>query len=153
MGALPQRQPLVLSSVEGDGGRCGSTKPVLSLSKGSPRTAGVASGRTAAALVCAWGVFCISAIVTAGTAIAAPVTQTVVIEGVKYEPETLTVKRGETVVWVNKDPFPHTVTAKGAFDSHDIAAGKSWKYTARKAGEYAYICTLHPNMKGTLRIE
>ncbi len=92
----------------------------------------------AAVVVCASGVIA-----------AAPVMQTVVIEGVKYEPETLTVKRGETVVWVNKDPFPHTVTAKGAFDSHDI----SWKYTARKAGEYAYICTLHPNMKGTLRIE
>ncbi|TMG84073.1 MAG: copper-binding protein [Betaproteobacteria bacterium] len=84
---------------------------------------------------------------------AKPVTHTVVIEGVKYAPETLAVKRGETVVWVNDDPFPHTVTAKGAFDSHDIAAGKSWKYTARKAGEYVYICTLHPNMKATLKVE
>ena len=45
------------------------------------------------------------------------------------------------------------LSPKGAFDSHDIAGGKSWKYTARKAGEYAYICTLHPNMKGTLKVE
>ncbi|TMH54853.1 MAG: copper-binding protein [Betaproteobacteria bacterium] len=97
----------------------------------------------------------VSAVLVCGSGViaAAPVTHTVVIEGVKYTPETLTVKGGETVVWVNKDPFPHTVTAKGAFDSHDIAAGKSWKYTARKAGEYAYICTLHPNMKGTLKVE
>ena len=58
---LLQRQPFVLS-LSKDGGRCGSTS--------SPRTAGVASGRTAVALVCAWGVFCISTIVTAGTAIA-----------------------------------------------------------------------------------
>jgi plastocyanin len=86
-------------------------------------------------------------------AIAAPVTHTVVIEAVKFEPETLTVKRGETIVWINKDPFPHTVTAKGTFDSRDIAAGKSWKYTASKVGEYGYICTLHPNMKGTLKVE
>jgi plastocyanin len=83
----------------------------------------------------------------------AATTHTVVIEGVKYEPESLTVKRGDTVVWVNKDPFPHTVTSKGAFDSHDIAAGKSWKYTASKAGEFAYVCTLHPNMKGTLSVK
>ena len=27
------------------------------------------------------------------------------------------------------------------------------EYTARKAGEYAYICTLHPNMKGTLTVK
>jgi plastocyanin len=100
-----------------------------------------------AALVCAAVLAC------AGGVLAAGATHTIVIEGVKYEPETLTVNRGDTIVWVNKDPFPHTVTAKGAFDSHDIAAGKSWKYTARKAGEYAYVCTLHPNMKGTLTVK
>ena len=87
------------------------------------------------------------------TAAAQTATHTVVMDGVKYEPEQLTVKRGETVIWVNKDPFPHTVTAEGLFDSHDIPAGKSWKYTPRKAGEYAYICTLHPTMKGTLKVE
>jgi plastocyanin len=104
----------------------------------------------AVALVCAWGL-----LHTGAGAIGAgkPATHTVVIEGTKYEPETLTVKRGDTVVWINKDPFPHTVTAKGVFDSHDIAASRSWKYTARKAGEFAYICTLHPNMKGTLKVE
>jgi plastocyanin len=94
----------------------------------------------AAALPLAW----------AGTALEA---HTVVIEGVKFEPETLTVKRGETVRWVNKDPFPHTVTASGVFDSHSIQAGHSWKFVARRAGEYGYVCTLHPNMKGTLKVQ
>jgi plastocyanin len=103
----------------------------------------------AVALVCASGLLYAGAGAVAAEKSA---THTVVIEAVKYEPETLTVKRGDTIVWVNKDPFPHSVTARGAFDSHDIAAGKSWKYVARKAGEYAYICTLHPNMKGTLKV-
>jgi plastocyanin len=88
-----------------------------------------------------------------GPAAAAQPAHTVVIDGVKYEPESITVKRGATVVWINKDPFPHTVTAKGAFDSHEIAAGKSWRFTPRKAGEYRYVCTLHPNMKGVLKVE
>jgi plastocyanin len=128
-------QPFVLS-LSKNGGRCGSTR--------SPRTA------IRLALACACGL-----LIAGADAIAAgkSVRHTVMIEGTKYEPETVTVKRGETVVWVNKDPFPHTVTAKGLFDSHDIAAGKSWRYTARKAGEYAYTCTLHPNMKGTLKVE
>jgi plastocyanin len=78
---------------------------------------------------------------------------TVVIEGTNYAPATLAVKRGDTVVWINKDPFPHTVTAKGVFDSHNIATGHTWQYTARKAGEFAYICTLHPTMKATLKVE
>ena len=89
---------------------------------------------------------------TAGMA-AQAATHTVVIDGVRYSPATLTVKRGDTVTWVNKDPFPHTVTAKGAFDSKDIAAGAKWKYVARKAGTYDYICTYHPNMKGVLKVE
>jgi Plastocyanin len=102
--------------------------------------------RLALASVCTWALFAMGA-----GAIAA--THTVIIEGLKYTPETLTVKRGDTVVWINKDPFPHTVTAKGVVDSRSIDAGRSWKYTARRVGEHPYICTFHPNMKGTLRVE
>ena len=109
-----------------------------------------ARAQRCAALVCALTLLWIDAPANAAEKNA---THTVVIEGVSYHPESLTVKRGETVVWINKDPFPHTVTAKGAFDSRDIAANASWRYTARKPGNYDYICTLHPNMKGTLRVE
>jgi len=82
-----------------------------------------------------------------------PLTHTIVMHATAYAPLALTVKRGDTVVWVNNDPFPHTATAKGVFDSRSIAAGASWKYKARKAGDYTYICTFHPNMVGTLRVE
>ena len=63
------------------------------------------------------------------------------------------MKRGEAVTWVNKDPFPHTVTAAGRFDSQSIAAEGRWTYVARDPGEFAYLCTLHPNMKGVLKVE
>ena len=110
-----------------------------------------ASQAAAATLHAAAAICCVIAPFHAATALAA--THTVVIDGLKYEPETLTAKRGDTIVWVNKDPFPHTVTAEGAFDSHEIAAGKAWRYTARKPGQYPYVCTLHPTMKGTLKVE
>ena len=80
-------------------------------------------------------------------------THQVAMQGLLYVPETVTVRPGDVVVWTNKDPFPHTVTAAGAFDSGPIAAGKSWRYTARKAGTFSYLCTLHTTMKGTLRVE
>jgi plastocyanin len=80
-------------------------------------------------------------------------THRVVIHGLKYEPETLVVRRGDTVVWVNDDPMPHTVTAAGGFDSRSIEAGKSWRFVARRAGDYRYVCTLHSNMQGSLRVE
>lgn len=82
-----------------------------------------------------------------------PVTHTVLIEATSYKPLSLAVQRGDIVVWINKDPFPHTVTASnGRFDSKTIGPGKSWTYTARKDGAVPYICTLHPNMAGTLRV-
>jgi len=80
-------------------------------------------------------------------------THEVVIQGLLFVPETLTVRPGDVVVWINKDAFPHTVTAAGVFDSGSIAAGKSWRWKAAKPGTHPYLCTLHTTMKGTLRVE
>ena len=92
----------------------------------------------------------------AGRAAAAPrkpAKQAVTMEAVAFQPGDLTVHVGDTVVWTNKDPFPHTVTAKsGAFDSKPLAAGKTWIYRAQKKGDYPYVCTLHPTMSGTLHV-
>ena len=81
-------------------------------------------------------------------------TYTVAIDGVTFVPATLTVKVGDTVVWVNQDPFPHTVVSQtGGFDSHDMAPGQSWSYRAARAGVFPYRCTLHPTMHATLTVE
>lgn len=81
-------------------------------------------------------------------------THTVTIEGTSFQPERLTIAAGDTVLWINKDPFPHTATSKsGAFDSGSIAPDKSWKFTAVKKGEFDYLCTLHPTMKARLTVE
>ena len=54
---------------------------------------------------------------------------------------------------VNKDLVPHTATSKaGGFDSQVIQADKSWRFTVRKKGDFAYVCTFHPTMKATLRV-
>jgi plastocyanin len=80
-------------------------------------------------------------------------TQTVDIDGTSFRPATLIVNVGDTVMWVNKDPFPHTVTSDtGSFDSKELEPGASWTYTAVTRGDFAYFCKFHPNMKGTLRV-
>src|SRR6266567_4839845 len=92
-------------------------------------------------------------ILCSGPALAASV-HTVAIDGTKYSPETITVKVGDIVVWVNKDPFPHTATSQaGGFDSKEIAAGKSWQFKTTKAGVFPYTCLFHPTMKATLKVE
>jgi plastocyanin len=85
---------------------------------------------------------------------AAPPTHTVTIDAMRFQPENLTVKPGDSVVWVNRDPFPHTVTATaGTFDSKEIAAGESWTLTSAREGDFAYTCILHPTMKGAVRVK
>jgi plastocyanin len=79
-------------------------------------------------------------------------THTVTIENMQFSPRTLAVHRGERIVWVNKDLFPHTVTTKGAFDSGAISAASSWTYVADRVGEYTYTCTFHPTMSGVLKV-
>jgi plastocyanin len=90
----------------------------------------------------------------AGAATRKPATHTITIEGSRFDPSTLTVAAGDRIVWVNKDPFPHTATARGgAFNSQSIAAGQSWTYTAAKQGDFGYTCTFHPTMRGTLQVK
>jgi plastocyanin len=85
--------------------------------------------------------------------VAAP-SYTVTIEGVAFSPQTLVVPRGARITWINKDPFPHTVTASDkAFDSRSLDAGASWTYIARSVGAHEYTCTLHPTMKGNITVQ
>jgi plastocyanin len=82
-----------------------------------------------------------------------PVRHPVTMEAVAFQPADLTVGVGDTVIWTNKDPFPHTVKAKsGAFESKQVDADKTFTFRALKKGDYPYVCTLHPTMSGTLHV-
>jgi plastocyanin len=76
----------------------------------------------------------------------------ITIDGMRFQPETLTVRKGERVTWVNKDLVPHTVTHK-QFDSATIEPDGSWTFIANKPGTYHYVCAFHPVMKATLIVK
>jgi plastocyanin len=71
-----------------------------------------------------------------------------------FKPGTIHVKPGQTIRFVNNDSVAHTVTAtKGArFDSGNLKPGKSFSVKAGKAGTIRYICLIHPDMKGTIKV-
>src|SRR5215831_18335381 len=80
-------------------------------------------------------------------------TYTITIEGMAYSPARLAVHRGDRIVWVNHDLFPHTATAAGKqFDSGSIAQGAQWTFLAKKAGDYPYGCLFHPTMHGEIEV-
>ena len=72
-----------------------------------------------------------------------------------YRPRTITVHRGQKIVFSNVSNAVHTVTADNgkSFDSKDIHVGKSWTYTAKHTGTFKYHCIYHLLMVGTIIVK
>jgi plastocyanin len=81
---------------------------------------------------------------------ATPTTYTVAIRHMAFQPQTLTLKKGDTVVFINQDLVAHDVTeqSRKAWSSAPLPASRSWRMVATKSA--AYYCSLHPVMKGKL---
>ena len=88
------------------------------------------------------------ATVTAPAPIRAAGSATVTIRGFAYRPETITVRRGTRVTWVDRDAANHTVTFDHGRDLGNVDKGQHKSVVFRKRGSLSYICQYHPFMKG-----
>lgn len=70
-----------------------------------------------------------------------------------YDPDPVTVEEGGKVTWQNEDSAPHTATADdGSFDTGTLEEGKLKPESFKEAGTYTYICSIHPDMHGTVEV-
>jgi plastocyanin len=92
-------------------------------------------------------------------------------DALQFVPDTIWIREGQTVVWTNPTPVPHTVTAdpdavrdpdqvllpQGAetFDSGNMFTGDEFRHTFTVPGEYRYVCVPHDmvGMVGTVIVE
>lgn len=73
------------------------------------------------------------------------------ISGMVFSPAVLTVEVGDTVTFTNQDGMPHTGTAiDKSFDTGILNKGQSGTVKVSNAGNFSYICSVHPSMKGTI---
>ena len=79
----------------------------------------------------------------------------VTIANFAFSPADITVKKGTTVTWTNKDSTTHTVTEsdgqKGP-DNTGLESGKTYSFTYDTVGTFKYHCTIHPSMTGTVTV-
>jgi LPXTG-motif cell wall-anchored protein len=75
----------------------------------------------------------------------------VIIKNFAFGPATITVTAGGSVTWTNGDTASHSATGSG-FDTGVFGKGKSRSVKFAKAGTFSYICSVHPNMHGTVRV-
>jgi plastocyanin len=71
-----------------------------------------------------------------------------------FIPSEITVAPGTTVTWVNNEAMPHTVVdSNKGFRSKTLVKDASFSFTFATAGDYNYLCSIHPNMKGKVIVK
>src|SRR3990172_7394867 len=76
-----------------------------------------------------------------------------------FNPSSVSIMKGDTVVWSNDDSAAHTVTSgspadgpSGMFDSSLLIGGKSFEHTFDSSGSVDYFCMVHPWMTGSIQV-
>lgn len=123
------------------GGSSATTKPATSAAASQPAASQAAS--EAAGSAAAAAPTCSSGPATGGQ---------VGIAGFKFTPDPTTASAGGTVTWTNADSATHTVTFDNGPDCGQVATGASVTATFSAPGTYAYHCTIHSKMKGTVTV-
>jgi plastocyanin len=82
-------------------------------------------------------------------------TNQIVIKDFHFTPQTLTVKSGEKITWINRDEEPHTVVSveKQFKKSAPLDTDQEFTITTDAPGTYTYFCSVHPKMTGTIIVE
>lgn len=80
-----------------------------------------------------------------------PTTHAIAIQDFAFNQPSITVKKGDTAVWTNKDSAPHTVTGdNGGPGSQTMNMENTYSFTFTDIGTFNYHCAFHPSMTGTV---
>ena len=99
------------------------------------------------------GLIALLGLAAAVPAAAAPRTHVVHIDKMKFGPMPAAVRRGDRIVWINRDLFRHTATSQKAGFDLDLAASARGSTPVRAAGTFRIVCRYHPGMVATLKVK
>lgn len=73
----------------------------------------------------------------------------IVMEDVQFKPEEVTIKKGQTIRWTNKDNRDHIIVARDqSFKSGNLRPKETFEHKFTEAGEFEYSCAYRPRMTG-----
>lgn len=77
------------------------------------------------------------------------------IKGFAFNPETVTIPKGATIIWTNSDSASHTIVSDDGneISSNSFSKGETFAHTFNTPGTYNYHCGIHPSMKGKIIVE
>ncbi|NML19570.1 hypothetical protein HHL16_01735 [Pseudoflavitalea sp. G-6-1-2] len=85
-----------------------------------------------------------------------PVTKIVKMRGMRFDPSSIQVSIGDTVIWINESNGEHNVVANdGTFKSTMLENGQLYALVFEKKGVYKYYCQPHRimGMKGVVEVK
>jgi len=84
-----------------------------------------------------------------------PPINNVEIKNFGFNPPELRIKKGDTVVWVNRDSAGHTITSDSGneLSSPTISQNQEYRHTFTQSGTFNYHCTVHTSMKAKVIVE
>lgn len=79
----------------------------------------------------------------------------VTIQNFAFSPQTITIKTGDSITWVNKDSVTHTVVSDSGngISSQSLTNSMTYSHTFLERGTYSYHCGPHPSMKAKVIVE
>lgn len=76
-------------------------------------------------------------------------------KGRAFSSETVTLKKGGTLTFMNDDSIPHNIMSTSSGNEFNLGSqppGASTDVTFKEAGEVLVICAIHPRMKMTVKV-
>ena len=72
-----------------------------------------------------------------------------------FNPRTITIQKGESIIWTNEDSVKHSIVSDSGNEiaSDSISKGEIYEHTFNNVGTYSYYCGIHPSMKGEVVVE
>jgi amicyanin len=83
----------------------------------------------------------------------------ITIRDMSFSPASVKIKKGAKVTWTNNDTVGHNIVADNPSSSGGLPSthpllgqGETFSHTFETVGTFAYHCTPHPFMKGTIEV-
>jgi plastocyanin len=82
-------------------------------------------------------------------------TQIIHQQGRAFSSDSMTVKKGDAITFLNDDTVPHNVmsaTKGNEFNLGSLSPGSSTDVVFKDVGDVQVICAIHPRMKMTVKV-
>ena len=81
--------------------------------------------------------------------------QDISISGFAFNPASITIPKGATVIWTNQDATAHNIVSDtgNELNSDTFSKGETFAHTFNTPGTYTYHCGVHPSMKGEIIVQ